>query len=173
MAAPPRAAFLEQLGAPAPRAARAAAALPAPRQRRSAEVNGAAEPWRAGLLPLLVGRAVAARSLPRVEMPEVEYSVDAAVFAGVPNYRRIVLLAEGCSNPGANAALESDLRREIKQLEDDKVDITNPKIACWWDAYKAVGIKGEKSKVQPGVSAHLFRHASTLAFVGSAASHVP
>ena len=90
-------------------------------------------------------------------MPEVDYSVDAAVFAGVPNYRRIVLLAEGCSNPGANAALESDLRREIKQLEDDKVDITNPKIACWWDAYKAVGIKGEKSKVQPGVSALLRR----------------
>ena len=90
-------------------------------------------------------------------MPEVEYSVDAAVFAGVPNYRRIVLLAEGCSNPGANAALESDLRREIKQLEDDKVDITNPKIACWWDAYKAVGIKGEKSKVQPGVSALIRR----------------
>ena len=38
-----------------------------------------------------------------VAMP-VDYSADGAIFEGVPGYRRIVLLAEGCSNPLANAA---------------------------------------------------------------------
>lgn len=87
----------------------------------------------------------------------VAYSADAAIFEGVPGYRRIVLLAEGCTNPLANAALESEMRRQIQQMEEDKVDISNPKIEAWFDAYKAVKIKGERSKVQPGVTALMRR----------------
>ena len=83
---------------------------------------------------------------------EVAYSADAAVFEGVPGYRRIVLLAEGCTNPLANAALESEMRQQIQQMADDKVDATNPKIEAWFQAYKAVKIKGERSKVFPGVT---------------------
>jgi DNA/RNA-binding domain of Phe-tRNA-synthetase-like protein len=88
---------------------------------------------------------------------EIAYSADASIFAGVPGYRRIVLLAEGCSNPLANAALESDMRQQIQQMADDKVNITDPKIEAWFLAYKAVKIKGERSKVQPGVTALLRR----------------
>ena len=87
----------------------------------------------------------------------VAYSAAPEIFAGVPGYRRIVLLAEGCSNPLANAGLESDMRQQIQAMEEDKVTIADSKIEAWFLAYKSVNIKGERSKVQPGVAALLRR----------------
>jgi DNA/RNA-binding domain of Phe-tRNA-synthetase-like protein len=87
----------------------------------------------------------------------VAYSVDPVVFDKVPGYRRIVLLAKGVVNAPSNASLELVLRSRITKTADDKITVADPKIDGWWTAYRAVGIKGDKAKVQPGVAALLRR----------------
>lgn len=88
---------------------------------------------------------------------EVSYAVAPEVFEAVPGYRRIVLLASGVANAPSNPVLEEELRTAVSQLEEQKVNVNTKKIAGWWDAYRAVGIRGDKQKVQPGVAALLRR----------------
>lgn len=87
----------------------------------------------------------------------IPYSVAPEIFDAVPGYRRIVLLAHGVANAPSDAGLESELRAAVGRLEEQKVTVTTDKIASWWSAYRAVGIRGDKSKVQPGVAALLRR----------------
>eukprot|EP01051_Picozoa_sp_SAG22_P009786 SAG22_NODE_841_length_6894_cov_3.024135_4_plen_433_part_00 len=80
------------------------------------------------------------------------YSVDSSVFAACPGYQRAVLVAKGVSNGSASAALEARLRAAVAAVAaDESMRDTSPKMQAWFKAYKSVGVKGEKSKVFPGV----------------------
>jgi DNA/RNA-binding domain of Phe-tRNA-synthetase-like protein len=67
----------------------------------------------------------------------MRYYIDQVLFEQVPDYRRGVVVGDGCDNSGGSPELERLLRERIAQIEaNPSVTPEDPRIQAWTSLYK-------------------------------------
>lgn len=77
----------------------------------------------------------------------MRYYVDPEIFQKFPDFRRVVVLADGIDNHGENPELAALLRRAEESVRSEALaafpDL--PRLSIWVEAFKALGINPKKT----------------------------
>lgn len=73
---------------------------------------------------------------------QIKFSVDERIFEKFPEYRRAILVVTGVSN-SQTSTLDDDIAKIAQSVKDD-VNLEDPRITAWREAFASFGIKARE-----------------------------